>query len=436
MEDMERHPPGPAGPGASIENLRRIREDYGGFLRELVATYGDVIYFPVGEQRVCLLNDPSCIKQVFTESHSFPKPEALKASNRGYWGDGLTTLEGDEWQKRRRLLQPLFDRDAIAELAPAIVECTRDLMAGWGAEAIVQVPQALLGLVTRIAARTTLDADVAEGAASGCPHAARAGVLPTREARAVQFVVPILQGEGGVVPIVRPRAARRMPYTTELIERRMASRDERGDMLSVLLREVDRRGCPLSAREVLDETMQLLFAGHLNTPRALEAILFALAEQPDVERKLLAELDEVLAGRSPRAEDLAGMPYGAMVIKEAMRVHTPSGPSLQREVIETVEVGRYNLDPGTLIWVDCHLMHHDARYFEQPERFWPERFSKERAHLIPKYAFLPFGAGPRTCIGNAFAMMEMQLIVTVVLQAYEVRLASGPHERTLRVKSR
>jgi cytochrome P450 len=371
---------------------------------------------------VCLLVDLECIRQVFLNApDAFGKPEALKASNRGYWGEGLTTLEGGAWQARRRLMQPLFHRAELAKLAPAIVACTRDMVASWRPEIPLRVAQAWLSLVTRIAARTVLGADLDE-------HAG--GLLPAREARGVEYVVPLLQDDSGAVPIVRPRAGRRMPRAVEAIEARLSSTEPRDDMLSWLLREARRTGCPLSARDVIDEAMQLLFAGHLNTPRALQAVWSGMADHPDVERQILAEIDETLAGRAPGPDDLARMPYGEQVIKEAMRVNTPSGPSLQREVLEPLELGGYTLEPGTLVWVDCHLVHHDPRYFEEPQRFWPERFDKERTHRIPKQAFLPFGAGPQTCIGHGLAMMQMQLILTVVSQSYRLAWALGGADRS------
>jgi cytochrome P450 len=277
--------------------------------------------------------------------------------------------------------------------------------------------------VARIAWRTVLDADLEE-------HAGASLGVPAREARGVEYVVPLLQGESETVPITRPRAARRMPWTVARIEERLASAEARDDMLGSLLQEARRAGCPLSAPDAIGEAMQLLFAGHLNTPRALEALWSGLADHPDVEQKVLAEVDEVLAGRAPEPGDLARMPYGEMVIKEAMRANTPSGPSLQREALEWVEIGGYSIEPGTLVWVDVHLVHHDPRYFEQPERFWPERFGKDRIHRIPKQAFLPFGAGPRTCIGSTFSMMQMQLILTVVAQSYRLSWIEASADRS------
>ncbi len=425
-------PPGPSDPGAGRENLRRLREDPEGFLRELVGRYGDVVQLSAGDRRICLLGDPEHIQQVFsTESRAFRKPEAMKASNRGYWGDGLTTLEGEAWRARRRLMQPVFHRAEIAKHAPAIVACTRDLIASWHPDAPIHLARAALALVTRIAARTVLDADLdaPAGAEGGGPAPGRE-LLPAREARGVEYTVPLLQDEHGAVPNVRPRAARRMPRTVELVEARVASEDARDDMLASLLDRARRTGCPLSTPDALGEAMQLLFAGHLNTPRALEAIWSALADHADVAQQVSAEIDEVLAGRAPERDDLTRMPYGEMVIKEAMRVNTPSGPSLQREAVEQVEIGGYSIDPGTLVWVDLHLIHHDPRWFEEPERFWPERFGKDRLRRSPRQAFLAFGAGPRTCIGLGFSMMELQLILAVVCQSCRLIWAGAGAERS------
>ncbi|HEU4327308.1 MAG TPA: cytochrome P450 [Roseiflexaceae bacterium] len=418
----DQRPPGPNAPGYASDNLRRFRDDYGAFLRELTATYGDIVALPVGQHQICLLSDPASVQQVFAgERHSFQKPEALHASNRGYWGDGLTSLEGAAWLRMRRLLQPAFHPHHLARFAPVIVECAQDMLAGWQPGAWVDVTQASLDLVARIAARTVLDADV-EGHAGRCPRSARAGLIPAKELRGVQFAVTLLRGETDAVPMMRPRAGRRPGRAVEIIKERLASREDRGDMLSRLLRAADEAGHTLSADEVLGEMIQMLFAGHLNFPRALAGVWQALAEHPEAERGLHAEVDRVLGGRPPQHDDLPNLPYTEMVIKEALRRYTPSGLALHREVTQPVQVGSYTLEPGTIVWVDLHLLHHDPRLFAEPERFWPERFGPERERAIPRYAFLPFGAGPRTCIGNGLAMMQMQLIVTVVAQSYRLAL--------------
>jgi cytochrome P450 len=217
------------------------------------------VLFTAGDRQICLLNDPEHIKQVFlTRPDAFGKPEALRASNRGYWGEGLTTLEGEAWQARRRLMQPLFHRTEIAKLAPAIVACARDMVASWRPDIPIPVARACLALVARIAWRTVLGADFDEHAGGAGGSSAAAEIVPAREARGVEYVVPLLQGESGTVPIVRARAARRMPRTVEVIEAHLASAATRDDMLTSLLEEARRAGCPLSGRDALDETMQLL----------------------------------------------------------------------------------------------------------------------------------------------------------------------------------
>ena len=414
------YPPGPKGSGAKEENLRRFQEDYAGFVRELVDAYGDIVCFQLGERSVCLLNHPDFIKKVFLTAHqNFNKPEALKASNRGYWGDGLTTLEGERWRRMRRLMQPAFHHQHIGCFAEMMVACTQEMMAGWRPGDQLDIHQEMLTLVTRIAARVIFDAEL-EAYVTPATHTKRAGIIPMKEANGVQYPVTLIKGQTDSIQITRPRAGRKMKQTLKLIEERFAGLEERQDMLSFLLQAGAKLGCPLSLEEVVGETIQMLFAGHLNTPRVLYWLWYALAKNPEVERKLYTELESVLGGRTPDVEDLPQLPYLEMVIKETMRAYLPSGVSFQREVIDPVEVGGYTLAPGTMIWVDVHLLHHDPRNFPDPGRFWPERFSQENGHPISKYAYLPFGVGPRTCIGNHFAMMQMRLIAAAIAQTYQL----------------
>lgn len=411
------YPPGPDGGFLGLGNLLRYQAGGLKFLAGVAETCGDIAFLPMGGGPLYLLNHPRFVEQVLAgDRHCFQKPEFIKASNRGHWGDGLTTLEGETWGQRRRMLQPAFHERRVAAFAGTIVECARDLVAAWQPGQVVDLDRELLVLTARIAARTLFDAEL-EGFGSAPANRRRSGIIPLAEALGEDFTVPA----GGGPVLTRRRAGPQMEATLRLIEARFAARPEdRGDMLSFLLQATAADGNRLGRREIRDELLQMFFAGHHTIPLTLTRLWRALWQNPEVEARLYEE-----SARTLSLETLSGLPYGEMVIKETMRYHPPA-VLLSRQVVREVEVGGYALQPGSLVWISPYLLHHDPRNFEQPERFRPARFSRAAAGQIPKYAYLPFGAGPRICIGRAFSMLALRLILAVVAQAYHLRPLPGP----------
>jgi cytochrome P450 len=207
-----------------------------------------------------------------------------------------------------------------------------------------------------------------------------------------------------------------------LITARRTSDRKPDDLLSVLLAAVDEdSGAGMSDRQLRDEMMTLFLAGHETTAAALTWTWYLLSQHPKVEAMLLGELRQVLGGRAPTVADLPNLPYTEMVVREAMRLYPPA-PGVAREPIEDVKIGGYDVPKGSLISVNIYALHRDPRFFEDPERFDPDRFSSGWDERIPRYAYLPFGGGPRVCIGNGFAMMEARLILATLAQRCQLSL--------------
>jgi len=207
-----------------------------------------------------------------------------------------------------------------------------------------------------------------------------------------------------------------------LIQTRRRSGQSRDDLLSVLLAAVDEDdGASMSDQQLRDEMMTLFLAGHETTANALTWTWYLLARHPAVEKKLLEELHGVLAGRPPAMDDLPKLPYTEMIIREAIRLYPPA-PGFAREPIENVTIGGYDVLKGSVVTVNTYALQRDGRFFPDPERFDPERFAPGWEERIPRYAYLPFGGGPRVCIGNGFAMMEARLILATVAQRYKLSL--------------
>ncbi len=214
---------------------------------------------------------------------------------------------------------------------------------------------------------------------------------------------------------------------TRFIEERQASGEDKGDLLSMLLMAVDEQdGGQMTHKQVKDEAMTLFVAGHETTANALAWTFYLLGQHPEVEQKLAAEINATLEGRQPTLADLPKMPYLEMVVKESMRLYPPAW-TVSREAQADFEVGGYTIPKGSIIMMSMYVVHHDGRYWDQPEAFLPERFAAGNEENIPKYAYFPFGGGPRICIGNQFAMMEAQLVLATILQRYRLSLIPDQH---------
>jgi cytochrome P450 len=402
-----------------------------GFLGGLVGRYGDVVRFDLGRSPVILVNAAAEVRRLLLEHWvSLRKPEFLKDSNRGHWGDGLTTLEGAAWRARRQMLRPSFGGDRVAARLPVVEACTRDLVETWQPGDVIDLRRALRLLTARIAARTILDAEVEgwEGAAS----AARSGVLPLAEIYGEDYASAPGGDPTAPLVMVRPRAPRGMDVTISLIEERMASGQDRGDVLSELLRARGPGGERLGRDAVVGEIVQMLYAGHHTIPGALVSFWHDLARHGPVARRVADE------ARRLGAADTVGVPalsssYCAAVLRESMRVHPPA-PILYREVATAFELAGYAFEPDFAVWVCPQLLHHDPRNFPEPDRFRPERFAGGMGGGAPG-AYLPFGAGPRTCIGNRLAMHQMTCIALLVAARHELE-PFGPPEPDFRVVTR
>jgi cytochrome P450 len=298
------------------------------------------------------------------------------------------------------------------------------MLAGWRDGARLDIADEMLRVTMLIVAKALFSADVAEDV--------------QRVARAVETMQEFM-GQRSLLPpwVPTPRELRARRAVRDLdevvyrlIRERRASGDDRGDLLSMLLLARDEDGNGMTDAQARDEVVTLLAAGHETTANTLNWTFYLLAQHPNVAAKLHAELDAVLAGRAPALADLAQLPYTEMVVKEAMRLY-PAAWAVSREATEDVQLREVVIPKGSVAGLMLYSAHHDARWFPEPEKFDPERFSPEREHTIPRYAYLPFGAGPRVCIGNSFALMEARLLLATIAQRYTLALAPGQTVQTL-----
>jgi cytochrome P450 len=397
-------PPGPTEPHSGRLNYESWRTDMFAFLRALAECHGDVVRFELGRSPCILVNGAPQVRKLFSEHEvCLRKPEFVKDSNRGHWGDGLTTLEGSAWQARRRILRPSFRAGSVSSCLAAVAQCTTDTLNAWAFHPVVNLLRELRILTARIAARVVLDAEI-EGYGTG---AGSSGILPFAEAYGEDYAGASAGDQVAPLVMVRPRAPPRMEATLRIIDERIASGEERGDVLSELVLARPPDGERLTRDEIVGEIIQMLYAGHLTIPFTLANFWRDIAANDSAPR-IAAEANDLCANSVPNPANLSGS-YCLAALNESMRLHPPA-PILYREVESRFVLNGFEFARDVAVWVSPQLLHTDARYFPEPHRFVPERFVKGGLGANPGSIYLPFGAGRRACIGNQLALHQMTLI--------------------------
>jgi cytochrome P450 len=425
---IPRYPPGPKGQLLG-GNFRPFRRDALSYLQKAALTHGDIVYFRFGPQHVYFLNHPDLIKDVLVTHHqSFMKGRALQRSKR-LLGEGLLTSEGDFHRRQRRLAQPAFHRGRIASYASVMTEMAARTAARWHDGETLDISQEMMRLTLAIVGKTLFDADVEREADE--IGAALTAVMELFDMLLMPFSELL---EKLPLPHVRRfrRAKERLDTTIyRIIEERRQSKEDRGDLLSMLLsaRDEEGDGGGMSNLQVRDEVMTLFLAGHETTANALTWTWYLLSEHAEVEAKLHAELNTVLEGRAPAMDDVPRLRYTEMVLAEAMRLYPPAW-AIGRLALKDYEVGGYTLPAKSLVLLSQYVTQRDARFFPAPARFDPERWTPEAKEARPQFSYFPFGGGPRRCIGEGFAWMEGILLIATLAQHWRMRLVPNHRVET------
>lgn len=423
-------PPGPPALTA-LGHFRRVRRDSPAYFGWLAATYGDVAMSRVGPRRICVVNDPDLVREVLVaQQHRVTKTRVLRRASL-LLGDGLLTSEGEHWRRERRLIQPAFHRDRIAGYADTMAAYAMRAAAAWQDGARVDVHREMMQLTLAIAGMTLFGARVEDEAAE------IGAALDIAMAMFQRLTLPFSELLDRLpLPANRRFAAARARLDAtvyRMIQERRAAGGDTGDVISMLLLAQDESGdgTGMTDTQVRDEVLTLFLAGHETTANALAWTWYLLARHPDVESALHAEVDRVLGDRQPTADDLARLSYTRAVIAESMRLYPPAWV-LGREAREPFELAGYTIPVGTMVFMSQWLIQRDARWFPDPLAFRPERWTPEMERALPRFAYFPFGAGPRKCIGESFAWMEAVLVLAVLARRWRVRLAHPEREITPR----
>ena len=393
-------------------------------MREGFRDYGDVVGCRFGNTRAVLLAHPDHIRHVLHDNHrNYNKQNVDYAMLRRLLGNGLLTSEGAFWHRQRRLIAPMFHRQRVAGFCNLMVNSTLGMLERWDVLARrgepFDVGAEMMRLTLEIVAKALFSADVSDDAET-------IGDALTEVNR--QLGELSLLDLLWMIPTPRKRrfraAVRALDQVVgKIVDERRLSTHRNQDLLSMLLEAVDAETDKgMTPRQVRDEVLTLLLAGHETTANALTWTWYLLAQNPEAADKLEREVREVLGDRAPDALDLPNLRYTRMVVEESMRLYPPAW-AISRNTIADDEIGGYRIPRKTSVIICSFITHRHPAFWENPDRFDPERFSPARAEGRPNFAYLPFGGGPRICIGNGFAMTEAQLVMATVAQRYRLGLA-------------
>jgi cytochrome P450 len=412
--------PGPT-PRELLPKLRRLQQDPLSFLLELTGEYGPFARIPVPGLQVFHIAQPQAVKRVLQDNAKNYSKRTLQFTNLALvTGQGLLTSDGEFWLRQRRMVQPAFHRRRIAGFGQAMTAAALGMLERWRAKEnqALDIDHEMMEMTLEIVGLTLFSSD----------FSASAKRMVEATLTTLDFVMHKAQNPFGPpvwLPTARNRRFRRALEVLDeavygLIAERKAAKQPHDDLLSMLLEARDETGAPMSLKQLRDELITLIIAGHETVASALTWTWHLLAQHPEAEAKLHAELEEVLAGRTPSVEDLPELPYTRAVFEEALRLYPPAW-LITRRAIGPDRIGPYAIPKGSLLVISPYIVHRQPEVWSEAERFRPERFLEGSP---ARYAYIPFGGGPRLCIGNSFALVEGQLILATVAQRYRLRHAS------------
>ena len=418
-------PPGPwyATPFAAGRELRR---DPLAMTVRVWREYGDVVCIRMGPLRFYMAFHPDAVKHVLQEHNQNYVKGALIARARVLIGNGLFSSEGTFWRRQRRLMQPAFHRQRIAGFVDTMVACTARALDRWephaGAGTVFDVADEMNRLTVTIVGQTLFGRDLSNEA--GPAGAALARVLELTAERVMNYLVWPMW-----VPTARNRALRQSRavldrLVLQVIEERRRGQTAGEDLLGMLMEARDEdTGAGMTNQQLRDEVITFFLAGHETTAVATSWAWYLLDRHPEVAERLRAEVAQVLGDRPPTLDDLPALGYARLVVQEAMRLYPPLW-GLSRETLGPDRIGGWEVPAHRIVSLSPYVTHRHPDFWDDPERFDPERFTPERVAARHRFAYLPFGGGPRLCIGNEFALTEAQIILAMTVQRFRLRRAS------------
>lgn len=409
-------PPGPKGLPL-LGNLLAFGRGQLDFLTQNARAYGDIVGYDLAGWNTIQLNNSDDIEQVLVKNHrNFIKNRMIWRHFTAVFGQGILTAEGEFWQRNRKLAAPAFAGQQLLGYAPDMVALTKTMLDRWQAGQIFDIHHEMMALTLRIAAKTLMDSEVERDIAD--MDAAVNDLIIEMGARAKRPApIPDWVPLPGHIKYRKAIATCERVIARMIAERRSQGAEGRSDFLSRLMQARDVNGNGLSDIQLRDETVTMLLAGHETTALALSWTFYLLGQHAEAQRRLLEEVAEVLGGRDATTEDMESLKFTEAVIQESLRLYPPAW-IIGRESLAPFKAGGYEFGPQTMVMVSAWVLHRDPKHFDEPEVFRPERWLTPKP--VPRYAYMPFGGGPRICIGQRFAMIEATLLLATIAQRFGV----------------
>ncbi|TAK85313.1 MAG: cytochrome P450 [Aquabacterium sp.] len=427
--------PGPPSPWFGAAHMQAISKDFLGYTRQMHREYGDIVFVQMYWEKVCLLNSPELVRAVMVDNAAslIRQERAIEVFSRVH-GPSVMMVEGDDWQRLHRLLMPAFSPRRVAGYARLMVDAAGPLLDRLvpdepDASALVNMDELTSRVTMDVICRTLFSDDLGDTA-----RAVTAASHALNEIAMRELMVPMTLPDNWPLP---GKAAKRhaMRLFDEVIDSHIAARRQmppdqapQDDVLAMLLAAHDEEGGGrLSEAELRAQCKVIFLAGFDTSAKALQWWAWLMAEHPQQAALAYEEVSRVVGSRAPQAEDVPNLPYLSATIKETLRLYPPAAGLLTRRAMKDIQAGEWMIPARSLVIVSPWVLHNDARSFPQPDVFRPERFMPD-APALPRSAWMPFGLGPRVCIGQHFAMTEMTLVAAMLLQRYELTREPGQPE--------
>lgn len=407
-----------------IGNLLAYRRDEIGLYQRMHQVCGDISVTRLGNISLVMVFSPQYIATILVDRdyEALEKAPPLRRFLKPLIGRGLLAADHTSHRQQRKLVAPAFQHRRIAHYTTIMAEHAEQVQRTWSDGAEIDIADAMLQITLAVVGKTLFDADVGSEATQ-----LREALVSVQRCtnRRLSALIPL----SDIWPTPTNRefhhAVARLDATIyHILETRRRQQHDRGDLLSMLLQAQDESGQGMSDQQVRDEAMTLFIAGYETTANALTWTWYLLTQHPEIYERVCEEVDRVLAGRGPTSDDLPNLPYTLQVLKESLRLYPPVHV-IGRQVVEPFNLDGYHFSKGTLIGISMYVVHRNPMYFPNPERFDPDRWTPKFEAMLPRGVYIPFSTGPRNCVGNHFAMMEAQLVLTTLAQRVTFDLLPG-----------
>jgi cytochrome P450 len=391
-------------------------------ITECTVRYGDVTGMRAGRIPVFLVNHPDLVEEVLVSGSRNFRKSVLRRGTAVTFGQGLLTSDGELWLRQRRLMQPAFHHARIAGYASIITGFAGKRAAGWRDGDVRDIHIEMMELALEIISAALFGAELGDDDKRDVREALELSLRRSAQAISIRRFTRNLLHPGD---LQLRRSLRQLDMIVQrIIDQRRRDPARHDDLLAMLLEAAAVGEGAISDKQIRDEVVTMMLTGHETVATSLAWTWYLISQHPEVERKLAAELEEVLEGREPVFDDLPKLVYTGRIIKEAMRLYPP-GWLVSREAISDCELAGYRIAAGTQVAMSQWTLHRDGRWFADPTAFNPDRWTPAFEKDLPKFAYFPFGGGARRCIGDMFAIMEANLILATLAQRVRLSLVPG-----------